>query len=210
MKEMFTSRWGLLASALGMAIGTGNIWRFPRVIASNGGGAFLVPYFFFLFLWAIPLLAAEFTMGQNSRRGLFGAFESTSGRGSGWMGGFVGMVTFLILCYYAVVTGWCISYIAKSLFAWDDVVRDSAAVWSGFASDGFQKSLFHFVAVALGGMVVYRGVVAGIERINKVLIPLIFVLIAVLAAKAVSLEGSETGVRFLFVPDFARLAMPKT
>lgn len=210
MNEKFTSRWGLLASALGMAIGTGNIWRFPRVIAANGGGAFLVPYFLFLFLWAIPLLAAEFTMGQNTRRGLFGAFSSTAGKGSGWMGGFVAMVTFFILSYYAVVAGWCLSYIAKSLFAWDAVVRDSAAVWSGFASDVFQKSLFQLAAVALGALVIYRGVVAGIERINKVLIPSILLLVVILAAKALSLEGSGTGVRFLFVPDFACLAMPET
>jgi NSS family neurotransmitter:Na+ symporter len=210
MKEMFTSRWGLLASALGMAIGTGNIWRFPRVIASNGGGAFLIPYFLFLFLWAIPLLAAEFSMGQGTRLGLFGAFSSRAGTRSGWMGGFVAMVTFFILSYYAVVTGWCLSYIVKSLFEWDAVVLDSTAVWSGFAADSFQKTLFQLAAILFGGFVVQRGVVAGIEKINKILIPSILVLIIILAIKALSLEGSGTGVRFLFVPDFAFLAMPRT
>ena len=72
--ESFTSRWALLIAALGMAVGTGNIWRFPRIVANNGGGAFLVPWLIFLFLWAIPLLMVEIGMGRHTRRGVVGAF----------------------------------------------------------------------------------------------------------------------------------------
>jgi len=72
--ERFSTRWGLIASLLGMAIGAGNIWRFPRVAAANGGGAFLIPWALFLFLWSLPLMLVEFGMGRHSRRGPVGAF----------------------------------------------------------------------------------------------------------------------------------------
>ena len=173
MGERFATRWGLLAAALGMAIGTGNIWRFPRVCAQNGGGAFLIPWVLFLLLWSIPLLAAEFTIGRRTRKGLFGAFAQTAGRNTGWLGGFVAMTTFLILSYYAVVTGWCMGYIVKSLFSWQAVTADPKAVWEQFSTDPFSKIGFQAAAVLLTAGVVSRGVVRGVEKINKLLIPCI-------------------------------------
>ena len=78
-KEFFTSRWALLLAALGMAIGTGNIWRFPRIAALNGGAAFLIPWIIFLFLWSIPLLITELTIGKSMRLGPVGAFGKLIG-----------------------------------------------------------------------------------------------------------------------------------
>ena len=72
--EVFASRWGLLVATLGMAVGTGNIWRFPRIAASNGGGSFLVAWVVFLFLWSVPLMIVEFSFGKRARRGTVGAF----------------------------------------------------------------------------------------------------------------------------------------
>ena len=73
-RETFTSRWGLILAGLGMAIGAGNLWRFPRIAAQNGGAAFLIPWLIFLFLWSLPLLIAEFGIGRGARRGVIGAF----------------------------------------------------------------------------------------------------------------------------------------
>ncbi|MCG8604121.1 sodium-dependent transporter, partial [bacterium] len=70
--ELFSSRWSLILAALGMAVGTGNIWRFPRIAAANGGGSFLIPWIIFLFLWSIPLLIVEFAMGKETRHGTVG------------------------------------------------------------------------------------------------------------------------------------------
>ena len=84
--ERFSSRWGLILATLGMAVGTGNIWRFPRVAATNGGGNFLVAWLVFLFLWSIPLIIVEFSFGKTSRRGVIGAFSKLAGRGATWMG----------------------------------------------------------------------------------------------------------------------------
>ena len=85
--EVFTSRWGMLLAMLGMAIGTGNIWRFPRIAASNGGGSFLVAWAVFLLLWSIPFLILEFGMGKSTRRGTIGSFVKTIGPKFAWMGG---------------------------------------------------------------------------------------------------------------------------
>jgi NSS family neurotransmitter:Na+ symporter len=123
VKETFTSRWSLLLAALGMAVGTGNIWRFPRVIAQNGGAPFLIPWIIFLFLWSIPLLMIEFGIGKKTRMGTIGAFGSMNRRHT-WMGGFVGFCTLAITFYYCVVTGWCFRYTFATLI-------DIVAGWSG-------------------------------------------------------------------------------
>ena len=106
VKETFTSRWSLLLAALGMAVGTGNIWRFPRVIAQNGGAPFLIPWIIFLFLWSIPLLMIEFGIGKKTRMGTIGAFGRLMGANYAWLGAFVGFCSMAIMFYYSVVAGW--------------------------------------------------------------------------------------------------------
>ena len=84
-QDRFSSRWGLILAGLGMAVGTGNLWRFPRVAAENGGAAFLIPWLLFLFLWSLPLLVAEFGLGRGSRRGVIGPSPTWwGGAGRGW------------------------------------------------------------------------------------------------------------------------------
>ena len=95
--ETFTSRWGFVLAAMGMAVGTGNVWRFPRIFAANQGGAFLIPWLIFLFTWSIPLLILEVGMGKKARKGLVGAFSTLIGRRYAWMGGFVALVTIFIM-----------------------------------------------------------------------------------------------------------------
>ena len=84
--ESFSSRWGLILAGLGMAVGTGNMWRFPRIAAENGGAAFLIPWFIFLFVWSIPLLITEFAIGRGTRRGAVGAFATMTQGRFAWMG----------------------------------------------------------------------------------------------------------------------------
>src|SRR4051812_27083881 len=102
-KEYFTSRFGFILSMMGVAVGAGNIWRFSRVVAQNGGGSFLIPWVIFLFLWSIPLMIAEIAMGKMTRKGPVGALALTAGRGFGWMGAFITIVATGILFYYSVV-----------------------------------------------------------------------------------------------------------
>lgn len=209
-QESFSSRWALLIAALGMAVGTGNIWRFPRIVANQGGGAFLIPWLIFLFLWAIPLLMVEMSMGRHTRKGVVGAFGRIMGRQASWMGAFVGWCTMAITFYYTVVAGWCIKYFfAAAAGDLNDV--DGTVYWDGFQATLWQPLFFHVIAMGACGLIVYRGVTAGIERASKVLIPALFLLLAVAAVRALTLpaapgtEGPVAGLEFLFNPNWSDL-----
>lgn len=135
-REQFSSRWGLILAALGMAIGTGNIWRFPREAASQGGGAFLIAWVVALFCWSIPLIMVEFAMGKSTRRGTIGAFTKFLGPRHAWMGAFVGFCTIAILFYYTVVTGWCLKYFTASIATPDQLMNATLPITEELAAAG--------------------------------------------------------------------------
>lgn len=208
-KERFSSKLGLILSVLGIAIGTGNIWRFPRIAAQNGGedgaGAFLIAWVIFLFLWSVPLIIAEYGMGRNGRKGVIGSFAELIGEKKGWMGGFVGFVATAIMFYYSVVAGWCIYYFGQSLFAaLPDNYNEAMMVWDGFQGSNMPVVL-HLLVMGLGGFVVIRGI-KSIEKVNKILIPSLLLVLIVSLVKALTLEGSEVGITYLFTPDWGDLA----
>jgi len=196
-REEFGSRWGLLLVVLGMAVGTGNIWRFPRIIATNHGGSFLIPWVIFLFLWALPLLIIEFAMGKESRRGTIGAFGHIMGRKFGWMGGYIGFCATAITFYYSVVTGWCLKYLVAALLGQLNFT-DGNPYWNQFINSQYQPLIFHFFALLIGGYIIYKGVVKGIERVNKYLVPSLFILLIIAAIRSVTLPGAIDGLNFLF------------
>lgn len=206
--QVFSSRWGMLLAMLGMAIGTGNIWRFPRIAASNGGGEFLVAWAAFLLLWSVPLLVLEFGMAKATRRGTVGSFVKTIGPKFAWMGAWVAWVATAILFYYTVVMGWTIRFFIATVTGEIPSPEGAPAqFWDAFNSTP-QALLFHGLAMAMGVFVVSRGV-RGIEKAAKVLIPSLVVLVVVLAIKAVTLPGAGDGLAFLFTPDFSALGDAK-
>ena len=192
-----------------MAVGTGNLWRFPRVAAENGGAAFLIPWLLFLFLWSLPLLIAEFGLGRGSRRGVIGAFADLVGRRWAWMGGFVAVTSVMILFYYSVVTGWTLKYFAVTLLG---SLQGAAAeeYWTTFSASVWQPLAFQIAAVLMAAAIISRGVVAGIERANRVLIPTLFVLLVVAVVRSVTLPGAGRGLGFLFNPDLSLLGSYRT
>ncbi|RMD89513.1 MAG: sodium-dependent transporter [Calditrichaeota bacterium] len=206
--EVFSSRWGLILAALGMAIGTGNIWRFPRIAAQNGGGSFLIPWLIFLFLWSIPLLIIEFAMGKHTRYGPIGAFGKIMGKRFTWMGAFVAFCSIAIMFYYSVVMGWCIKYFVTSLVG-NKAILQSELFWQKF-TQGYQPILFHFFAMSIGSYVIYRGVAQGIERANKVLIPSLLILLILAAIRALTLPGAVDGLNFFFKPEIGKLLEYRT
>lgn len=210
MRERFSGRWGLLLAAIGMAIGTGNIWRFPRVAAANGGGAFLVPWVIFLFVWSVPLLVAEFHLGRSTRRGPLGAVSRAAGARFGWMGAFVVLTSMFIFAYYSVVTGWCLTYVTSCLVDWTAMAADPVSWWSRVASAPLIAAAAQAAALLVAAQVIVHPVAHGLERVNRVVIPLLFVTLVGLGAHAVTLPGGGQGVHFLFVPDWALLAEPAT
>lgn len=204
--EQFSSRWGMFLAMLGMAVGTGNIWRFPRVAADNGGGSFLVAWVVFLLLWSVPLIVVEFAMGKKTRLGAIGSFAQMMGKKYAWMGAWVAWTAIAIMFYYAVVAGWTIRYTLAALFG-ELRGAEPGALWESFA---FTPSavLFQAIAFGLGVWVVARGV-RGIEAATKILIPSLFVLVVVLAIRAVTLPGAERGLNFLFTPSWEGLSNPR-
>lgn len=203
-KEFFTSRLGLILSMLGVAVGAGNIWRFSRVVAQNGGGSFIIPWVIFLFVWSIPLIIAEIAMGKLIRRAPVGAMAETAGRSFGWMGAFIALVTTGILFYYSVVVGWGARYFLYSITGQLTQTTDHHAIWEGFIHS-YQPLLFHFASILVGCFIIYKGVIKGIEKSNKILMPTLFGIILIIALRAVTLPGAWKGISYLFTPHFSDL-----
>ncbi len=200
--SFFSSRWGLMLAMLGMAVGTGNIWRFPRIVATNGGGSFLIAWVVFLFLWSVPLIVAEFAIGKAFRTGPIGAFRRLLGERFAWMGAWIVWVVVAIGCYYAVVMGWTLRYLVASLFG-ELRGGTSEELWHSFAFSPLVV-VFQAAAVAMAAGVVYFGV-SGIERIARILMPALLVLVAILMVRAITLPGAWRGLEFLFTPQWSEL-----
>lgn len=208
-RESFATRFGFIAAAMGQAIGTGNVWRFPRVATSNGGGPFLVAYMVALMVWCIPLLIAEVVIGRRTRKGTIGAFRDFIGEEYTWMGAWIAFVCFALGAYYSVTMGWTLRYFVFSVTGALKPGIDTKALWEGFINTPWQGVLFHLLSVALGAYVVFRGVEGGIEKVSKILIPTLFGLLVVGMVRAITLPGATKGLDFLFNPDFSKLATGK-
>ncbi|MFB0566877.1 MAG: sodium-dependent transporter [Candidatus Aminicenantaceae bacterium] len=203
-KEFFASRWGIIFAGLGMAVGTGNIWRFPRIVSQYGSGAFIIAWLLFLFLWSIPLLVIEISIGKSTRLGVIGSFGKLLGNNFSWMGTFVAFVTTAIMFYYSVVTGWCLKYFIATSFQ-GLIKKDSLKSWQVFTSS-WEPIVFHFAAIIIGVLIIYAGVVKGIERANKVLIPSLFILLIIACVRSITLPGAFHGLNFIFSPNLSKLA----
>ncbi|MFC2085481.1 sodium-dependent transporter [Bacteroidota bacterium] len=198
-QEFFTSRWGLILATLGIAIGTGNIWRFSRVVAQNGGGSFLIPWIIFLLIWSLPLIITEFALGKSARYGPIGSIAKTAGKKYGWMGAFVAFVSTAIMFYYSVVTGWCIKYFFSAISGDLFNVTSHFDYWQSFSSS-YLPVLFHFIAILIGSVVIFKGIVKGIERVNKLLVTSLIIILLVLFFRAVSLPNAIEGIKYFFTP----------
>lgn len=210
--ERFSSRMGMLLSILGIAVGTGNIWRFPRIAAQNGGeegaGAFLIAWAVFLFMWSIPLIIAEYGIGRQGRMGVIGSFMKLAGEKFAWMGSFIGFVATAIMFYYSVVAGWCLFYLGQALFQpLPATIEEATLVWDGF-QNSIYPSIFHGIIMVLGGVIILNGV-RSIERINRLLIPSLLLVLLISFVKAVSIDGAFEGIRYLFTPDWSTLSKPQ-
>jgi NSS family neurotransmitter:Na+ symporter len=200
--ETFSTRWAMMLAMLGMAVGTGNIWRFPRIVAQNGGGEFLVPWIVFLLIWSIPLIMVEFGLGRKTRSGPAAAFLTVLGPRWVWMGAWVAFVATAIMFYYSVVTGWTLRYIWAAL-AGQVPGQEPGTFWNHYTTSWWPV-LTHGLSMALGVWVVARGVTA-IERVAKVLMPTLIVLVVVLAVRAVTLPGAGAGLHYLFHVDWRHM-----
>jgi len=212
VNQRFSSRLGFLLSVIGIAVGTGNIWRFPRIVAQNGSeegaGAFLVAWTVFLFLWSIPLVLAEYAMGRKCRMGVVGTIARMAGEKFAWAGAFMAFVTAAITFFYAVVLGWCLYYFIQTLTQPLPLTTDVAmARWNDYQGSGWPLAT-HAAVVGFGAFAIWRGV-RSIERVNKILIPTLLVIVLISVVRGLTLPGAWAGVTYLFTPAWAQLARPK-
>ena len=210
--DEFSGRLGLIFATIGAAIGTGNIWRFPRMVGANGGGSFLVPWLIFLFLWSVPLIIAEFALGKRSRVGTVGTFRIFAGRRFAWMGLWTAWISTAIGFYYAVVTGWCINYFQTAVRGGLGSEVDTVEVWNSFLQNPAEVIFFQAIAVAITMLAIWKGAKA-IEKVNVGLMISLFILLfaALFLAFVMDLDdGSLDGFVYMFSIQPEYLMQPET
>ena len=210
--DEFSGRLGLIFATIGAAIGTGNIWRFPRMVGANGGGSFLVPWLIFLFLWSVPLIIAEFALGKRSRTGTVGTFRIFAGKRFAWMGLWTAWISTAIGFYYAVVTGWCINYFQTAIRGGLGSEVDTVEVWNSFLQNPMEVVFFQALAVAITMLAIWKGAKA-IEKVNVGLMISLFVLLfaALFLSFVMDLEdGSLDGFVYMFSIQPEYLMQPET
>ncbi|NDF33143.1 MAG: sodium-dependent transporter [Euryarchaeota archaeon] len=210
--DEFSGRLGLIFATIGAAIGTGNIWRFPRMVGANGGGSFLIPWLIFLFLWSVPLIIAEFALGKRSRTGTVGTFRIFAGKRFAWMGLWTAWISTAIGFYYAVVTGWCINYFQTAIRGGLGSEVDTVEVWNSFLQNPMEVVFFQSIAVAITMLAIWKGAKA-IEKVNVSLMISLFVLLfaALFLSFVMDLEdGSLDGFVYMFSIQPEYLAQPET
>ena len=209
-RENWGTRIGFILATIGSAVGLGNIWRFPYLTYSNGGGAFLIPYFIALFTAGIPIIILEIAIGQRYKTTPPDAFHKMSKKAS-WIGWLQVFVAFVITTYYAVIVAWAINYM---LFSID-------LKWGGDTKTFFYDSFLNagtgptacgsFVSkITITTTIIWiflwlttcLGIKKGIESVAKIFMPLLFIGVLVLLFKVVMLDGSNYGLEWLFKPDF--------
>lgn len=202
--ERFSSS-GFILAAIGSAVGLGNMWKFPYITGLYGGAAFFLLFIICLLVVGLPVLLAELAVGRGGRGNASTSLIRLSGNRL-WGGfGFITILgAFVILSFYAVVAGWTIHYAVLSFTGKLFEHNDYAALFTGFIG-GWMPVLWQFIVMFLTGFIIIRGVSAGIEKFNKVLIPGLVILLLVLAVRALSLEGAGEGVSFFLRPDFSKL-----
>jgi len=205
----WSSRTGFILAAAGSAIGLGNIWRFPYAAGENGGGAFVLIYLLFVVLIGVPVLLAELSIGREAEKNPVGAFKAlVPDKFWPYVGGLGVMTGFGILAFYSVIAGWTLSYLFSALsgdFGTAITAAESGAIFTELIGNPFKAILLTASFLLLTILVVRGGVSGGIERATKILMPLLFLILVILAVRAVTLPGAMQGLEYLFKPDFSKL-----
>lgn len=204
----FGSKLGVILATVGCAVGLGNIWRFPYMLGSNGGAAFLLVYLLCILLLGLPVMITEFFIGRHSHRNAAGAFKVMA-PGTKWsIIGYNGVLAaFLILGFYSVVSGWTLEYIMQA-FSGSLIGKSAAdfkAEFTNFSSDALRPIIWTFVFIAMTHIIIVSGVKKGIERASKVMMPLLFLILIALCIRSVTLPNAGEGLTFLFKPDFSKI-----
>ncbi len=208
-RERFGSRLGFILVSAGCAIGLGNVWRFPYITGEYGGAAFVVLYLIFLVIFALPVLVMEFAAGRASQRSIARSYDELEPEGRKWHRfKWVGLAgNYLLMMFYTVVAGWMLAFMVKSAMGEFNGASTEhvASVFGQLLADPVQMTIYMLIIVAIGVITTRAGVKNGVERVTKVMMVALFVVLVALCVRAVTLPGAEGGLEFYLMPDFGKL-----
>lgn len=206
-REQWTSKIGFILASAGAAIGLGQIWKFPYVTGMNGGGAFFLIFIIFTLLIGLPMLISEYIIGRGTASEAISAYKKLAPKSAWVLVGRLGVIgSFLLLSFYSVVGAWVLIYSALSISG--KIIADGADYGAKFGS------IISSPVITLIGLVIFtlvnviviaQGIPKGIERANKIMMPLLFIFFIVLVVRALTLEGAMEGVIFFLKPDFSSI-----
>jgi len=204
-RGQFSSRLGFILAAAGSAVGLGNLVAFPVMASKNGGAAFLIIYLFFIAFICYPVMMAEISMGRHTNRNPVGAFSQLSGGHKGWrLAGMLAILTpFMIAVFYTVITVWLVIYIKEIATGGLEMLTSESA----FGEIVARPSLFGYLIglLILIFVILLGGVKGGIERLARVLMPTLAVMLVLLTLFVLTLDGAMVGIRYYLVPDFSQM-----
>ncbi len=212
-KNLFDSRWGFILASVGSAVGMANVWGFPNKLGSNGGGAFLLIYLLFIFIFSYVGLPAEFAIGRRARTGTLGSYENawgTKGEKAGKVGGFVGWLplagSMCIAIGYAVIVAYILKALVNSVTG--TLMTTDATQWfESFSLTEYSVIPYHIVIVIMTLLTLLLGA-KSIEKTNKIMMPIFFVIFLILAIRVAFLPGVAEGYKFIFTPRWEYLLDP--
>ncbi|MCC3862430.1 sodium-dependent transporter [Pseudemcibacter aquimaris] len=210
--EQWSSKATFLFATVGAAVGLGNLWRFPFVAGENGGGAFVLVYLFFVALFGIPLLVSELGIGRRGQKNPINSMQSISkheNANNGWsiVGWLSVGIPLISLSFYSVVGGWALYYILEAGMNSFDAIEGikSKENFDSFVASPTQLFIAHTIFTGLAVLVVGRGIKNGIERIVKIMMPALFILLVIMVINSVLTADISAGLKFLFTPDFSKI-----
>lgn len=208
-RERLGSRLGFILLSAGCAIGVGNVWKFPYMTGQYGGGAFVLVYLLCLILLGVPVMTMEFAMGRASQKSPVKLYEKLEPKGSKWHihGYFAMLGNYILMFFYTVVTGWMVRYfvdMATGKFVGTSV-EDVNNMFGAMMGEPKKLIIYMAIVVVLGVLVCSLGVQKGVEKISKVMMVALLLIMVVLAVNSVFLPGADEGVRFYLIPDLNRM-----
>ena len=214
-RDTFATKWGFRLACIGSAVGMGNIWLFPYRLGQLGGAAFLIPYILCVLLIGHTGLIGEMTLGRAMECGTLGAFgKATELRGKGKNPGTVLAIIpvlggLALAIGYSVVVAWILKFLVGSITG-SVMAAESSGAYFGATASHFGAVGWHLLGLAITFAVMLLGIQSGIEKLNKLMIPLFYALFLILAVRVFTLDGASEGYRYLLIPDWSALLRPKT
>lgn len=208
-RERFSSRLGFILTSAGCAIGLGNVWRFPYIVGKYGGAAFVLIYLIFLAILGLPIMVMEFSVGRASQRSAARSFHILEPKGTKWhITGYLAILgNYMLMMFYTTVAGWMLNYVFKMLRGeFTQLTPDAVGtVFNDMLGDPVAQVVWMIVITIVCFGICNLGFNNGVERITKVMMSFLVIILIILCIRSITLEGAAEGLSFYLVPDFSKM-----